>query len=433
MNIIIERPELTSYQKEFLYNQSRFTITEASTKVGKTFSHIWWIYERAHEPWNKENYNHWWVAPVYSQTKIAFKRLRMKLGKTGAYQINESNLTITCPNGAVIHFKSADKPNNLFGEDVYSVVFDEAPRAKVDAFYALRSTITFTGGQMKLIGNFGGIANWMHQLKEKAKTDPEYIYFKITAWDAVREGILSESEILQAQKDLPTKIFKQLYLAEEQESDDQLIDFYSMNALFTNEHAKGGERFITADIALHGSDKFVLIVWDNWRIIEFNTIEKCEAPEVEQLLKDKAEKYKVKRSNITYDADGLGSFLRGYLAGAKPFNNGAKPIKKAGRDINYKNLKSQCGYEFADKVKAGEIKIDCEVDKSGLFKELECLKSYELDKEGKIQLMPKAKVKEVIGHSPDILDALVMRMIFELETGFQIFKPEPVKGLVWGG
>jgi len=233
MVIQIKRPNLTSYQKDFLYNDSRFTITEASTKVGKTFSHIWWIYEQAHADWNKENYNHWWVAPVYSQAKIAFNRMRAKVGKTGLYKINESNLIITTPIGTHIHFKSADKPDNLFGEDVYSCVFDEAPRAKVTAFYALRSTITATGGKMKLIGNFGGIANWMHQLKEKALTDKEYAYFKITAWDAVREGILEESEILQAQKDLPTKIFKQLYLAEEQESDDQLCSYDSTLLILT--------------------------------------------------------------------------------------------------------------------------------------------------------------------------------------------------------
>jgi len=434
MDIIIERPKLTTYQQNFLYNDSRFTVTEASTKVGKTFSHIWWIYEQAHKEWNKVNYSHWWVAPVYSQAKIAFNRLKTRLGRLGIYQINESNLTITCPNGAIIHFKSAEKPDNLFGEDVYSIVFDEAPRARVEAFYALRSTITSTRGKMKLIGNFGGVSNWMHQISEKAKTDPEYAYFKVTAWDAVKEGILSEDEIIQAQKDLPSKIFKQLYLAEEQESDDQLIDFGSMQALFTNDHAEPGEKYITADIALHGSDNFVVIVWDGWRIIEFNTIEKCEAPDVEKFLKDKAHKFKVKRSNITYDADGLGSFLRGYLAGAVPFNNGAKPIKKEGQEINYKNLKSQCGYEFAKMVNNGSIKIDCFIDKTKLYKELECLKSYKLDDDGKIQLLPKSKIKEVIGHSPDILDALIMRIIFEIQNiGFTVSKPKPVKGLSWGG
>ncbi len=415
MKIEIKRPKLTTYQKDFLYNDSRFTITEASTKVGKTFSHLWWIYEQAHADWNKPNYNHWWVAPVYSQAKIAFNRLRAKVGQTGLYKINESNLIITTPLGTHIHFKSADKPDNLFGEDVYSMVFDEAPRAKVEAFYALRSTITATGGKMKLIGNFGGVSNWMHQLKEKAKTDKEYAYFKITAWDAVREGILTEGEILQAQKDLPQRVFNQLYLAEEMESDDQLCSYDAINSMWTNTHAERGNRYITADIALHGSDKFIVIVWDGFNIIEFKEIAKCEANEVTDLLKALSEKHKVMRSNIVYDADGLGSFLRGYLAGAKPFNNGAKPIK----DQVYKNLKTECGYAFAKLVNDGGIYISCELDKTKLIKEMECLQSYNLDADGKIQLLPKAKIKELIGHSPDILDALVMRMYFNIQKSFK--------------
>jgi hypothetical protein len=412
LRINIKRPNFAPYQIEFLYNPARFTITEASTKAGKTFAHIFWIFERAHEPWNKSGYNHWWVAPVYSQAKIAFKRLRAKVGKYPSYKINESNLTITCPNGVHIHFKSADKPDNLFGEDVYSIVFDEAPRAKADAFYALRSTITATKGVMKLIGNFGGVSNWMHQLKEKAKTDKEYAYFKVTAWDAVEAGILDKEEIEQAQRDLPSKIFKQLYLAEEQESDDQLISYGSMQNLWTNTHAERGRKYITADIALHGSDKFQIYVWDGWVIVDSITVDKCDAQEVELLLKATAEKWKVGRTNIVYDADGLGSFLRGYLQGARPFNNGAKPKGKN----NYKNLKSQCGYEFAKKANNDLIYIDCDLDRSELLKELECLQSYGLDNDGKIQLMPKAKVKEIIGHSPDKLDALIMRMIFELQS-----------------
>lgn len=416
MNLSIKRPKLTSYQKDFLYNDSRFTITEASTKIGKTFSHIWWIYENAHAEWNKPNYNHWWVAPVYSQAKIAFNRLRAKVGKTGLYKINESNLIITTPIGTHIHFKSADKPDNLFGEDVYSCVFDEAPRAKVEAFYALRSTITSTGGKMKMIGNFGGSANWMHQLKEKALTDKEYAYFKITAWDAVREGILDEAEILQAQKDLPLKIFKQLYLAEEQESDDQLCTFDAINAMWTNSYVEKGNRYITADIALHGSDKFVIIVWEGFRVIDYTEIEKCDAKEVEKLLRDKATTFKVMQSSIVYDADGLGSFLRGYLSDAKPFNNGGKPI----RGLNYKNLKSECGYELAKAVNEGLIYFDYPMVKEDIIKEFECLQSYALDSDGKIQLLPKAKIKELIGHSPDRLDAFMMRMYFDLKPKLKV-------------
>ncbi len=411
MVVTIKKPKLTSYQKDFLYNEARFTITEASTKVGKTFAHIWWIFEQAHLPTNKPNYNYWWVAPVYSQTKIAFNRLRVKVAPTGLYKINESNLIITTPEGVNIHFKSADKPDNLFGEDVYGVVFDEAPRAKVEAFHALRSTITSTRGKMKLIGNFGGTSNWMHQLKEKALTDNEYAYFKITAWDAVSAGILDEEEILQAQRDLPAKIFKQLYLAEEQENNDMLCSYGAIESLWTNTHVKGGERFISADIALHGSDKFKLGVWEGLALIHYIEVDKCDADECEKILKDVSEKWNVKRSNIVYDADGLGTFLRGYLRGAVPFNNGGKAV-----NTKFKNIKSECGFKLAEMINAGLVYFNCETNKSNIIKELECLQSYNLDNEGKIQILPKEKVKEIIGHSPDDLDMLLMRMYFEVQV-----------------
>jgi hypothetical protein len=98
------------------------------------------------------------------------------------------------------------------------------------------------------------------------------------------------------------------------------------------------------------------------------------------------------------------------LKGAKPFNNGAKPVSNP----NYKNLKSECGYLFAKQCNDEGIYIECDIDKSNLFTELECLRSYNLDNEGKMQIMPKAKVKELIGHSPDILDAFIMRIYFNL-------------------
>lgn len=408
MEFFIKKPKLTSYQEAIKNSTARIIIVEASTKVGKTFLMIWIIFVAAVT--GKSGQNFWWIAPIFTQTKIAFTRLRRIVQLSGAFKINESNLTITFPNGAIIHFKSADNPDGLFGEDVYLVVMDEAPRCRESAFFAIRTTVTATKARIFLIGNFGGTSNWMHQLKDKAKTDKEYAYFKITAWDAVAAGILDEEEILQAQRDLPPKIFKQLYLAEEQENNDMLCSYGSIQSLWTNNHVTGGERFISADIALHGSDKFKLGVWEGYRMIDYISIDKCDAKEVEALIRSVAEKHKVKQSNIVYDADGLGSFLRGYLQLAKPFVNGSRCISG-----NYKNLKSQCGYKLAEKINEGAIFIDCETDKENIIKELECLQSYALDNEGKIQLLPKEKIKEIIGHSPDNLDMLVMRMYFDVQ------------------
>ena len=41
------RPKLTTYQTNILNSKARYTITSASTKTGKTASHIIWLFEQA--------------------------------------------------------------------------------------------------------------------------------------------------------------------------------------------------------------------------------------------------------------------------------------------------------------------------------------------------------------------------------------------------
>ena len=54
---------------------------------------------------------------MYPQARIAYRRLKRGLPQT-LYTANESELTVTLVNGAVISFKSAEKPDNLYREDV---------------------------------------------------------------------------------------------------------------------------------------------------------------------------------------------------------------------------------------------------------------------------------------------------------------------------
>ncbi|MCJ7447315.1 MAG: hypothetical protein MUO72_06480 [Bacteroidales bacterium] len=49
-------------------------------------------------------------------------------------------------------------------------------------------------------------------------------------------------------------------------------------------------------------------------------------------------------------------------------------------------------------------------------KELGMLKTFESDKDGKLRILPKEKIKEHIGRSPDWLDVFIMRMWFELRV-----------------
>lgn len=408
----INKPNLTSYQKAILFCDARFTITEASTKVGKTHSHIIWLFGKAMEFEQANGKNYWWVAPVFSQSKIAFKRLRRNLAKYGVFSFNESNLIIYCPNGAEIHFKSADNPDNLYGEDVYACVFDEAPRAKEEAWFALRSTLTATEAPCKLIGNFGGISNWVHKLKEKSKTDPMYAYFKVTCWDAVKAGILSLEEVEQAKKDLPTKIFKELYEAEASEDDGQLINNESIVKTFSNTHLQGGVKYITADIARLGKDKTVIFVWDNFNVVEVKEYDISKIDFIVAEIKALQLKYNVNNNNVIVDEDGVGGGVVDYLK-CNGFVNNSTPIKVNGLKDNFAGLKDQCYYYLAEKINRNEIYVNCnEKIERHLTEELEMVRLPKEIDASKIKLLSKDEIKKKIGRSPDYSDALMMRIWF---------------------
>jgi phage FluMu gp28-like protein len=213
MQINYQRPFLTTYQQAILDAPERYTITAAATKCGKTASHIIWIFEQALQL--KDNQSVWWIAPVYQQAEIAFRRMKSQVSEKDFFISNESKLTLILPNGARIEFKSGEKPDNLYGDDVYAAVVDEASRMREESWYALRSTLTATKGKCKMIGNVKGKKNWFYKLGERARLgEPDYKFFKITAYDAAKEGILDVEEIEQAKKDLPEFVFKELYLAE---------------------------------------------------------------------------------------------------------------------------------------------------------------------------------------------------------------------------
>lgn len=414
----IYRPRLTGYQEDILYDPARFTVTEACTKSGKTFSHLWWLFELAlggNPDWYykdvKEGWSFWWVAPVYSQSEIAFNRMVRKIRNTPGYKVNYSKLRILTPKGTFIEFKTAQDPNNLYGEDVYGAVFDEFTRSKEPSWHALRTTLTATKGPCKFIGNYIGSLNWGHKLGKKSITDKNYSYHKVNATQAVEAGVLEEDEVSQARNDLPKSVYDALYMVMGALDGSILFTEESISDLFTNDFVTDShKRFITADIALHGSDRFVVGIWHGLRLKKVYAYDKMEADEVERELKTLATEHRVRRSNIVYDADGLGTFLKGYLKGAKPFVNGSRALN----DENYQHLKAQCYYKLAKMMEDGEIYIEDQYYKEDFIKELEVIRKDGVDEEGKLKIIKKKDIKQLLGYSPDFADMLMMRMLFEV-------------------
>lgn len=250
MGIIINytRPFLYDKQSDAFFNEARIACCEASTKAGKTHAGIAWLLEQALID-GAPGRNFWWVAPVYAQAKIAYGRIKRAL-PTGFYKKNETDLTITLPSGAVISCRSGEKPDNLFGDDVWAIVGDEASRMREEAFHAMRSTVTATRGKMRFIGNVKGRKNWFYILCRKAQAgDAGLHYAKITAYDAVTAGVLDAQEIEDAKSVLPEQVFKELYLAEPSDDGGNPFGIANIENIFRPTAARGTSESFGADLA----------------------------------------------------------------------------------------------------------------------------------------------------------------------------------------
>lgn len=224
-------------QREFVDCKKRITIVEASTKSGKTVGCLLWIFEQALR--GKEGDNYWWIAPTFLTASIGYRRAKLTLKKSqlplNYYKFNESNQTIHINNGATIWFKSGDNPDSLFGEDVKAAVIDEASRVSEDAWYAIRSTLTYTRGPIKIIGNVKGKSNWFYKLARKAEKGElsNAAYFKIDVYDSIDAGIIDKEEIEEAKQTLPEHVFNELYLVKPQDTGQNVFGNDAINNCIT--------------------------------------------------------------------------------------------------------------------------------------------------------------------------------------------------------
>lgn len=210
------RPEqINRYPKQraIIDSPSKGTITEGSTKSGKTSSHLVWLYEEMLRL-GRAGRSFYWVSPTYGQAEIGFRRTMQYIGDPYLYNPNSSKLELTMGfNKAIIRFRTGENPDALYGDDVYGAVMDEYTRQRVEAFYAIMSTLTATSGRIKLIGNVVGIANWGYQLARKAEAGqlPDWKYFKLTAADAVAAGVMKQADLDAARRTYPEGVFLELF------------------------------------------------------------------------------------------------------------------------------------------------------------------------------------------------------------------------------
>jgi len=235
--------------------------------------------------------------------------------------------------------------------------------------------------------------------------DPEYIKQLRNADKITRERLLYGNFEYD---DDPSKLFEY----------DKILDIFTKDYILPTRH----DAYISCDVARFGADKTVAIVWKDWLIEKIVSLPKSSIKEVVDLLNDLAKQYRIPKSNIIIDEDGVGGGVVDFMENVNGFINNSSPVETefSKKIHNYRNLKTQCYFKLADKINHGEIgcyEVPLEI-KEGIIEDLEQIAQKNIDRDGKIEILGKDEIKEKLGRSTDYSDAMMMRCYFDLEETY---------------
>ena len=201
-----------------------------------------------------------------------------------------------------------------------------------------------------------------------------------------------------------------------------LINYDKILDCFTSDYIPSGAPYISCDVARFGSDSTVIGIWDGMRV-KFHQYNGKSVVEVADIIKKFQAEFQVPTSQIVVDSDGVGGGVADILRGCRNFVNNSSPLENpvTRQKENFDNLKSQCYFKLAEMINDNKIYINADGNqKQKIIEELEQVKQKSVDNDQKKGVIPKDKVKALIGRSPDFSDTLAMRMIFEYTPKFVV-------------
>lgn len=189
---------------------------------------------------------------------------------------------------------------------------------------------------------------------------------------------------------------------------DKIFNSENLNIAFRNEIISG-VKYITCDVARFGKDRTIICVWNGLSLLEIKELKRSSIIDTFELIESLRKEHQVMIQNIICDEDGIGGGLCD-IGKYKGFQNGSK-AKHPDRFIN---IKAECFFKLAEYIEKNKITILANEWKEQIISELQMIKRHRADSDSKLAVTPKEIIKMREGKSPDIADAIMMRMYYEL-------------------
>ncbi len=356
-----------------------------------------------------------------------------ELGLANQFRYNAQEHIFYWNNGSQILLKDLylypSDPNfdSLGSLEITGAFVDECNQVSYTAWQVVKSRIRYKLTQYglipKVLGTCNPAKNWTYKEFYKPSRDKTLPIYRRFIQSLPADNPFLPKSTLASMLRFDKVKKERLYFGNWEYDDDPatLIDTDSIADYFNQSHLKPeGMKFMTIDVARKGKDKTVFRVWHGWLCIHREAMDISAINEIVDRAKALQKNYAIPLSNIIADEDGVGGGVIDYLR-CKGFINNSRPIEiKDGTTYmtpNFDNLKSQCSIKMAEKIsnrEAGELCNDDAV-REIVTEEMEQVKLKDIDKDRKQGIVPKDRIKELIGRSPDEWDSIMMRYWFELK------------------
>lgn len=215
-----------------------------------------------------------------------------------------------------------------------------------------------------------------------------------------------------------------LYLGDWEYNEDQtaLLTDAEIESIFTNSGI-AGKKYMTIDSAFMGKDRAVIFIWNGYIIEHAYVFARIDHETFLSTVDFYLKLHSIERRNVVADATGEGAYVPTFLKGVRGFIGASSPITREDEKVPeltkpfFANLRAQCVWEFSQRVKEGKVafKVNDPEMKEKLTQEMEQWKVVAVDNDRKILIIPKEEMKEALGRSPDLADAMYEREFFELD------------------
>lgn len=408
MKVVIPyRPRFPQDEIHKQLETHRFCVLVAHRRLGKTVLSVNHLIKRAITD-RKERGMYAYLAPFRNQAEqIAWGYLKHYTSQIPAISINEQKLSILLPNGATIRIFGADNPDALRGMYFDGVVIDEVAQIKPTLWgEVIRPALADRKGWAAFIGTPKGI-NLFSQIYDQAlnlmsKGDPDWIAM---LYSVEQTHVIDEKELAALKVEMSENEYRQEFLCDFSAAQDNgLIPIDDIraaaNKFYRESEYMGAPLIYGIDVARFGSDASVifkrrgLVAFEPIVIRKFDNMALADRIAVE-MAKEKPEAVFIDSGA----GQGVIDRLRQMRFDVVEVPFGAQAINKE----QFANRRMEMWWHMAQWIKQGGAIPPDPVLQGDLG-----APTYGYTPKGPKILEAKDKLKERIGRSPDLADALAL-------------------------